>query len=51
MLRYFAGLSVNETATVLGISASTVAREWRFARAWLARQLGDAPEGTGRFDE
>jgi RNA polymerase sigma factor (TIGR02999 family) len=51
MLRYFAGLSVNETATVLGISASTVAREWRFARAWLARQLGDAPERTGRFDE
>jgi RNA polymerase sigma factor (TIGR02999 family) len=37
MLRYFAGLSVDETASVLGVSASTVAREWRFARAWLTR--------------
>jgi RNA polymerase sigma factor (TIGR02999 family) len=48
LLRYFAGLSVSETAAVLGVSASTVAREWRFARAWLARRLGEAP---GRFDE
>ena len=40
MLRYFAGLSVDETAAILGISSSTVAREWRFARAWLARELG-----------
>jgi RNA polymerase sigma factor (TIGR02999 family) len=40
MLRYFAGLSADETASVLGMSASTLAREWRFARAWLARQLG-----------
>jgi RNA polymerase sigma factor (TIGR02999 family) len=39
MLRYFAGLSTDETAAVLGISASTLAREWRFARAWLARNL------------
>jgi RNA polymerase sigma factor (TIGR02999 family) len=39
MLRYFAGLSADETAAVLGISASTLAREWRFARAWLARNL------------
>jgi RNA polymerase sigma factor (TIGR02999 family) len=50
-LRYFAGLSVDETAAVLGISASTLAREWRFARAWLARQLGQAPNGAGRTDE
>ncbi len=40
MLRYFAGLSAEETAAVLGISASTLAREWRFARAWLVRRLG-----------
>jgi RNA polymerase sigma factor (TIGR02999 family) len=40
MLRYFAGLSADETAAVLGISASTLAREWRFARAWLVRRLG-----------
>ena len=51
MLRYFAGLSVEETAAVLGISASTLAREWRFARAWLVRQLGDAPGEVGRGDE
>lgn len=51
MLRYFAGLSVDETAAVLAISASTLAREWRFARAWLARHLGDAPDRTGRGDE
>src|SRR5262245_53716013 len=35
MLRYFAGLSVEETAAVLEISPSTLAREWRFVRAWL----------------
>jgi RNA polymerase sigma factor (TIGR02999 family) len=46
-LRYFAGLSPDETAAVLGISLSTLAREWRFARAWLARRLGDAPARTG----
>jgi RNA polymerase sigma factor (TIGR02999 family) len=40
MLRYFAGLSAGETAAVLGVSASTLAREWRFARAWLVRRLG-----------
>jgi RNA polymerase sigma factor (TIGR02999 family) len=51
MLRYFAGLGVDETAAVLGISASTLAREWRFTRAWLARQLGEAPAGAGRVDE
>src|SRR5262249_26757691 len=51
MLRYFAGLSADETAAVLGISASTVAREWRFARAWLTRQLGDAPVRAGGGDE
>jgi len=48
MLRYFAGLSADETAAVLGVSASTLAREWRFARAWLSRQLGGAPGGAGR---
>jgi RNA polymerase sigma factor (TIGR02999 family) len=51
MLRYFAGLSADETAAVLGMSASTLAREWRFARAWLVRRLGDAPGGAGRVDE
>ena len=51
MLRYFAGLSVDETAAVLGVSASTLAREWRFARAWLVRRLGKAMGGAGQADE
>jgi RNA polymerase sigma factor (TIGR02999 family) len=39
-LRYYTGLSVEETASVLGVSVSTLKRDWRFARAWLARRLG-----------
>jgi len=39
-LRFFAGLSVEETAKVLNRSASTVKREWSLARAWLFRELG-----------
>src|SRR5262245_36100426 len=42
-LRYYTGLSVEETAGVVGLSVSTVTREWRFARAWLAGRLGAAP--------
>jgi RNA polymerase sigma factor (TIGR02999 family) len=38
-LRFFGGLTVDETAEVLGISAPTVEREWRMARAWLHSQL------------
>jgi RNA polymerase sigma factor (TIGR02999 family) len=42
-LRFFAGLSVEETAEVLRISPQTVMRDWRLARAWLSRELrGDA---------
>jgi RNA polymerase sigma factor (TIGR02999 family) len=41
-LRYFAGLTVNEAAMVLGISTSTADRHWTYARAWLFREL--APE-------
>lgn len=37
--RYFAGLSGEETARLLGLSARTVDSEWRFARAWLRREL------------
>lgn len=51
MLRYFAGLTTDETAAVLGISASTLAREWRFARAWLARRLGNTQAQAGGADE
>ena len=38
-LRFFAGLSIDETADVLGVSAATVLREWRGAKAWLFRRL------------
>lgn len=38
-LRFFAGLSVEQTAQVLGISTSTVDRRWAFARAWLFQRL------------
>ncbi len=41
-LRFFAGLSVEETAEVLGVSATTVKREWRMARAWLVREMDGA---------
>lgn len=39
--RYFGGLTLQETAEVLGVSLSTVKGDLRFARAWLARELGD----------
>jgi len=39
MQRYFAGLTVDETADVLGVSSGTVDTDWRFARAWLRREL------------
>jgi RNA polymerase sigma factor (TIGR02999 family) len=39
-LRFFGGLSVEETAAVLEVSEDTVMRDWRLARAWLARKLG-----------
>jgi RNA polymerase sigma factor (TIGR02999 family) len=38
-LRYFAGLSVQETASLLKISPESVMRDWKLARAWLAREL------------
>jgi len=41
-LRYFAGLSIPETAEALQVSEGTVKREWRLARAWLYREMGKA---------
>jgi RNA polymerase sigma factor (TIGR02999 family) len=38
-LRFFTGLSIDETAEALGISPATVSREWTIARAWLHREL------------
>jgi RNA polymerase sigma factor (TIGR02999 family) len=49
-LRFYAGLSVEQTAKALGMSGRTVIREWTYARAWLVRELsqdsnpGGAPE-------
>ena len=42
-LRFFAGLTAEEIAESLGIATPTVQRDWRAARAWLARELGAAP--------
>jgi len=41
-LRYFAGLTEEETGRALGLSARTVRRRWRYARAWLLREMGGA---------
>jgi len=38
-LRFFGGLSVEETADLLKVSRQTVMRDWKLARAWLAREL------------
>jgi RNA polymerase sigma-70 factor (ECF subfamily) len=45
-LRYFAGLSVEETAAVLQVSADTVTRDWKVAKLWLLREL-DVRVGAG----
>ena len=38
-LRFFGGLSIEETAEVLGIGHATVERDWKMARAWLRRKI------------
>jgi RNA polymerase sigma factor (TIGR02999 family) len=45
--RFFAGLSIEETAEVIGISPMTVKRSWRLARAWLRRELGARGSADG----
>ena len=48
-LRYFGGLSVEETASVLSVSVDTVMRDWKLAKAWLSRELrGQPPPGGTR---
>src|ERR1044072_2587320 len=46
-LRYFAGLSIEETAEVLNISPTTVRREWRRAKAWLYRAIAEGSVDEG----
>jgi RNA polymerase sigma-70 factor (ECF subfamily) len=41
-MRYFGGLSIEETAEALGISIATVNRDWRLARSWLIREMNRA---------
>lgn len=45
-LRYFAGLTIEEAAEVLGVGRTTVTRTWRWARAWLRDQMEAAEEAT-----
>ena len=43
-MRFFGGLTVEETAEALDVSPETVTRDWRTAKAWLLRELD--PDGT-----
>lgn len=45
--RFFAGLTLEETAQSLGVSLKTVQRDWIAARAWLRKEIGDFPETAG----
>lgn len=42
-LRFFGGLTVDETAVALQVSSKTVLRDWEFAKAWLQREMGSPP--------
>jgi RNA polymerase sigma factor (TIGR02999 family) len=46
-MRFFAGLTTEETAAVLGVSTRTVERKWRYARAWLYRALSSGDPRPG----
>jgi DNA-directed RNA polymerase specialized sigma24 family protein len=41
MLRYFAGLGIEDTAAALDLSAATIKREWNYARAWLLDAMSE----------
>jgi RNA polymerase sigma-70 factor, ECF subfamily len=45
-LRFFTGLSVEDTAEVLKVSPDTVMRDWKLARAWLLAELNGSPDDT-----
>ncbi|HPF37138.1 MAG TPA: sigma-70 family RNA polymerase sigma factor [Phycisphaerae bacterium] len=44
-LRFFAGMTIDETARSLGVGTTTVEDDWAFAKSWLRRALGDDVEG------
>ena len=48
--RFFGGLTVDETATTIGVSVSTIHREWRLSRAWLAKRLERATQSAEHQD-
>lgn len=50
-LRYFAGLSIEETASALSISPATVKRDWAVARAWLGREMSRNTKEPGGKDQ
>jgi RNA polymerase sigma factor (TIGR02999 family) len=50
MLRYFAGLTIEETAVSMGISTATVKRYWSYARAWLRGEILGDDAGTSMSD-
>ncbi|MFZ4573153.1 MAG: ECF-type sigma factor [Phycisphaerales bacterium] len=47
MLRYFAGLTIDQTAAAMGLSPATVKNEWVYARAWLMREMASADASGG----
>ncbi len=47
-MRFFGGLTVEETASILGISPATVKRDWNVAKAWLTREVGKGASGKHR---
>ena len=47
-LRFFGGLTVEETATVVGVSPRTVKREWQMSRAWLRREMARLDSDASR---
>lgn len=48
VLRYFGGVRVEDAAQLLGISVRTAMRDWEFSRAWLAHQIADPGDPSGR---
>jgi len=46
-LRFFAGLTIEETAEALSISKATVKRDWAMAKAWMAQQMAEPPAADG----